>query len=368
VTETRALEPTGRDQLARRLQELRESPAYRNYRLVRERVFDMGARQQACDVAIPSTYWREELDHIDFMIDASPIMIDRLRRHCFYVTGIRPFQYREAEQPRQRLNFEAKLRALADLDRSNLLVPEARLLGGFGYEIDGALYNVDTLKFYEVLIALDRAGALDPFRRPDGGTMCEIGPGWGGFAYQFKTLFPRATLVLVDFPELFLFSATYLSTAFPEARIAFWGEPDAEAALTGSEPPDFVFVPHNEIGALAPPRLGLTVNMVSFQEMTTEQVRSYVRWASERRSRLYSLNRDRSGYNPELTNVRDVIQEAYELTELEILPISYTKLGDPWQAKGKRSKARIWPQRRRTAPVAQDRLDYHHVLGALRAS
>ena len=49
----------------------------------------------------------------------------------------------------------------------------------------------------------------------------EIGAGWGGFAYQFKTLFPKTTYVVVDFPELFLFSASYLVTVFPEAKVRF---------------------------------------------------------------------------------------------------------------------------------------------------
>jgi hypothetical protein len=362
------VEATNRAQLAARLEELRESPAYRNYELVRERVLDMKERaRQTSGVEHPSAYWQEELEHIDFMIDAPPIMIDSLRRHCFYITGTRPYEYREVTgKPERRLGFEAKLRALSGLGRPDLRVPESPLLGGFGYEIDGELFNVDTLKFYEVMIALDRSGVLELFKRPEGGTLCEIGSGWGGFAYQFKTLFPRTTLVLVDFPELFLFSATYLLTAFPDAQAVFWSEEDGESAFAGPERPDFVFVPHTEIGSLVPPRLDLTVNMVSFQEMTTEQVRGYVQWAKARGSQhLYSLNRDRSPYNGELTNVRDVIREAYDLTELDLLPVSYTKLVDPWIARVKgKAKPKKGSANRKSG---NDHLDYRHVLGRLRS-
>ena len=102
-------------------------------------------------------------------------------------------------------------------------MPESPALGGFGYDIDGRLFNVDTLKFYEVLIGMERGGVLAALRERERPVVCEIGAGWGGFAYQFKTLFPRSTYVIVDFPELFLFSATYLATVFPDARLAFVG-------------------------------------------------------------------------------------------------------------------------------------------------
>src|SRR3712207_8746167 len=79
------------------------------------------------------------------------------------------------------------------------------------------LYNLDTLKFCEALIALQRGGVLGALRA-DGPrrVVVEVGSGWGGFAYQLKTLCPQLTIVLVDLPELFLFSGTYLRTLFPE--------------------------------------------------------------------------------------------------------------------------------------------------------
>jgi hypothetical protein len=64
-------------------------------------------------------------------------------------------------------------------------------LGGFGFTIDGDLYNLDTLKFYECLIALQKAGLLGDLtaEQNDRKIVVEIGGGWGGFAYQLKTLF-----------------------------------------------------------------------------------------------------------------------------------------------------------------------------------
>jgi len=48
-----------------------------------------------------------------------------------------------------------------------------------------------------VLIAMQRGAVLDEFAEGERKVVWEIGPGWGGFAFVFKTLFPNAVLVFV---------------------------------------------------------------------------------------------------------------------------------------------------------------------------
>src|SRR5688572_22979289 len=217
-----------------------------------------------------SEYWTEELDIIDYMIEASPLIVRKLRHHAFPITAIRPYDYRDKGDGRRQY-FEARLQALREQGGDTLLVPEAPALGGFGYEIDGRLYNVDTLKFFEVLIGMERGGVLAALRAKPRPVVCEVGSGWGGFAYQLKTLLPGGTCVLVDFPELFLFSATYLATMFPGARMVFAGTDSAGPIETWAEA-DFVFVPNTMAASVTRLPLDLLVNMVSFQEMTDTQV------------------------------------------------------------------------------------------------
>ena len=177
-------------------------PEFQAYLRVRDEVARMKERPEgpaSGDPANPSAYWSEELEYIDYIADATPLIIRKLRHHAFHITGIRPYDYREKGDDR-RLNFEARLRALQELGDAGLLLPESPALGGFGYEIDGRLLNVDTLKFYEVLVGMERGRVLHALRSVERPVVCEIGAGWGGFAYQFKTLFPRATYVIVDFP------------------------------------------------------------------------------------------------------------------------------------------------------------------------
>lgn len=352
---------------------LRESPEYVAYRRVLTRVFELRDLEADGPAGRPSEYWREELANFDYMLDASPLIIRKLRHHTFHVTGLRLYDYRTHKDEAKR-RFAAKLDALvAAAGSRDLLVPESPILGGFGYEIDARLYNVDTLKYFEALIALDRGGALAGLRASgERRLVWEIGAGWGGFAYQMRTLFPRTTYVIVDFPELFLFSAVYLMTAFPDATVRIYGDvPEAEL-FRGWEGLDFVFLPASRLGALRPPRLDLTVNLVSFQEMTTEQVRAYVRKAHELASPwLYSLNRDRSLYNRELTSVRSVIGELYEPEEVRVLDVSYNELELP--RRGGTSLVGLRRLLRRAAGAAaaparkKEDLGYRHVVARRRA-
>ena len=332
--------------------------AFAIYQDVRDAVARIRAEDHAPagTVASPSAYWSEELGNIDYMAEASPLIIAKLRHHAFHITGLRPYDYR-AQDDQKRGLFEQRLRALAAMGGEDLVVPEHPALGGFGYDIDGRLFNLDTLKCLEVFVGMKRAGALDAFRRVKGRRIAwEVGGGWDGFAYQFKRLFPETTYVITDLPELFLFSATYLRTVFPAARTLLWapGVPAAERKRWREY--DFVFVPNTRAEDLPGFEPHLLVNIASFQEMTSAQVAAYSALAARGRCRLcYSLNRERSRYNPELSSVSDVLSAHYGLTDVTPLETDYTR-------------AMKKPTRARRPSEADEALTYRHLFGRLRES
>jgi hypothetical protein len=122
---------------------IRAEAGFQAYLTVRDRVLEM---QRHAHAASPdaSAYWTEELEIIDYMIEASPLIVRKLRHHAFPITAIRPYDYRDKGDGRRQY-FEARLAALRELGGDALLVPESPALGGFGYAIDGQLFNVDTL-------------------------------------------------------------------------------------------------------------------------------------------------------------------------------------------------------------------------------
>jgi putative sugar O-methyltransferase len=357
-----------------RIEEARAGAAWRAYEVARDQVLAwMDADPHATGAV--SAYWREELAGFEYMLDASPLVIDALRLHTFHITGLRHYDYRTGKD-KNRDWMTAKLNALLARGGPELLVPEHPALGGFGFEHDGLLFNLDTLKFFESAIALDDASILRALRSPDRRLAWEIGGGWGGLAYVLKTLAPGVTYVITDLPQTFLYSIPYLAAVFPDARTRCFDPADPDALMQGWEELDFVFLPHWALDAFKPPRLDLTLNTVSFQEMTTDQVRAYSEHACAQGTEwLYSLNRDRSLYNPELSSVREVLGERFALTEVEVLSVSYVRpLPKSPAAKVLKRlplhrRARIalgaalgrGPKPSATPPLPLD--DYRHVVG-----
>lgn len=362
--------------LAASIENLRGDASYQNYLRVRNAMLRSLSELDSLNAAAnaePSSYWREELGGFDYMLDASPLIIEKLREHCHHITGDASYRYRQhhsiVAEP-----FEQKLARLVKRDKSDLLVPEERILGGYGHEIDGKLINIDTLKFYECMIALDRAGFLDAVKADSSHkeVWLEIGAGWGGFGHAVKKRFPALTYVIVDLPQTMIFSATYLMTAFPEAKVALYPEVPLDEIAANLRSYDFVFLPHYLFDQ-ATLGIDLGINMVSFQEMTTGQVSGYLdNLARMGCKRVYSLNRDKSAYNDQLTGVTEIIGEHFAKPRLvNVLPYAYTILVPPKiptrnLRAHQRVLRRVFGIEPRTRPQKQkDRLkpgDYRHLV------
>lgn len=329
---------TVKEYLGADLKRLASQPAYENYCIVREAVYAM--LDSVTEKHAASDYWQQELEGMLYLLDASPLVVDKWRHHTYHVTGLYEYFYRR-HHAYKSAGFQQKLGLLKGLGYPDLCVPESPQLGGFGYEIDGALFNLDTLKFYEVLIGLERAGFLKPIREKEHPVVLEVGAGWGGFAYQFKTLFPHSTYVVVDLPQTILISATYLKTLFPAAKI-YLGDGSPQSYNIEFSQYDFVFIPHFAWPSLQPHSLDLAFNMVSFQEMTDSQVQGYVKQLADWKCpRLYSLNRDRSPNNQEISSVSTLISNFYNVSEMSVLPIPYHTLALPTQTLKLRLKKLI---------------------------
>ena len=128
------------EEWVRRLATMRERPEYLVYEHVRRQVLALAAlgRNRRSTGHAPSDYWSGELEKFEYMLDASPLIIDKLRHHTHSLTGIHPNQYRQSLNKHKR-RFTEKLAALRALDDVELWIPEARVLGGFGFDIDGGL-------------------------------------------------------------------------------------------------------------------------------------------------------------------------------------------------------------------------------------
>jgi len=318
---------TFKDTLEKAARESANSREFKIYQEVREVVLSMLG--YVSPEFAPSEYWKQELAGSFYVLDASPLVVESLRQHTYNITGLSDYHYR-AHHAFKMGPYVEKLKALRAIDTRGLSVSESPKMGGFGHKIDGKMFNLDTLKFYEYLIGLDRADFIEPIVQSEGPVVMEIGSGWGGFAYQFKTLFPHAAYVLVDLPQILLYSATYLKVLFPDARVYMGdGSPESYKNIDFSKY-DFVFIPHYAWGVLQPQRVDLALNMISFQEMTDAQMIGYIdQLAAWKVSRVYSLNRDISPNNPELSGVTSILSRKYKVEDVAVLPVPYHTLKFP---------------------------------------
>lgn len=286
---------------------------WRNYQLIRTHLIEYNLFDQQ-----KSLYRAEETDSLDYLIEASPRIISKLRDHCHWITGVRSYDYKNHHLSMANL-YKSKYDVLRTLDPKLEFFGENRVLGDFGFEIENNLVNLDTLKFFESIMALNLVGELERLKNTERPTVVEIGAGWGGFLSMLKKYVPNMQMVIVDLPMTLLFSATYLPTVFPELKVGYFGS----KTFTGQE--DVIFMVPNQFPLWKPKRINLAVNLVSFQEMTTEQVRNYSnQLKSKFCSVLYSYNKSKSENNTEIQNVNDCLSNWDYSHNIKLLNVDYT--------------------------------------------
>jgi hypothetical protein len=99
----------------------------------------------------------------------------------------------------------------------------------------------------------------------------EIGAGNGNLASFFHH-YDHARVVIVDLPETILYSASYLGSVFPDAKVLL---PNEVGASVQPADFDFVFLTPAQAGRLPEHAFDLVVNCFSMQEMTRAQVAEY---------------------------------------------------------------------------------------------
>ncbi|HEB73573.1 MAG TPA: putative sugar O-methyltransferase [Nitrospirae bacterium] len=325
--------PMLNNNLAQQIENARAGRPFHNYLDCRKYVLEM-IEEAGKTRESQSDYWEEELDAFKYMFDASPLIIEKLREHCYHITGLLSYEYKgdRGSHRGKKNKIKNKYNALRQEDSIGREVREPLLLGGYGYYMDGGLVNLDTLKYYESLIALDKSGLLNGYENKSSkrNVVLEIGAGWGGFAYQFKTFFPNTCYIIIDLPQTMLFSYTYLKSAFPEASTFIYGEKSIDELIEDLLEYDLVFLPHHFLKEEWVSKVDLAINMVSFQEMTTGQVDNYIRILSEAGCKnVYSHNRDISPYNNQLSSVSEIMAKHYDVHEIKVLDVDYPQLDIP---------------------------------------
>ena len=269
----------------RRAAEAVAAKAYEHYLQVREWARQMREVEGA---KAPQTAAEEQMiQGLEHLWHATPETIASLRRWCEPISGLRAADH-EPGSEESALPIRRELGVLWKQVGRALFVPESPALAGFGYEKRGELYNEDTLRFFTALAALDDAAVLGEFRGTSRRRVVwEIGGGWGGFAYHFKTACPNVTYLITGAPDLFLVSAVYLMTLYPGARCCFYDAAAPDELWRDWQEIDFIFAPESAIGSLRLPRLDLTLDLMALRNMTAARRCAHVQHAFDTGSRYF---------------------------------------------------------------------------------
>ena len=70
--------------------------------------------------------------------------------------------------------------------------------------------------------------------------------------------------------------------------------------------------------------------MVSFQEMTENQVITYLEWLKDSNCKnIYSHNKAKSPHNNQINDVHELISRFFSINEYKVLDVPYTVLNSP---------------------------------------
>jgi SAM-dependent methyltransferase len=266
---------------------------------------------------------------------------DKLRLHTYHLTNDSSVWYEFSAQ-----EFVTKT-GVQELTRGiprDLVLYEPPL--GIGCRLDdGRLMSYDSVRYQKTVNTLYRQGILDALRTPARrSTILEIGGGYGGLAHHLSRILGNTTYIIVDLPEVLLFSASFLTMLNGTKKIYLYNQADFSSFIDSSDARsyDFIFIPNYCLEALRGWNFDLVLNMHSFQEMSEDQVTAYLDFIRDTCTGvLYSLNKDRHNFNPELASLTALLRPRFALNTVDpSAPYQSTSVSVEVSA-GFRSMARV---------------------------
>lgn len=264
------------------------------------------------DIINPSEYWMSFCEKFDYMLNLEEEAFLKLRLHTYHLTGDNYQRYFFMESPDGFIQHWLKLISHRP---EACIISEPREAGGFGIMHNGRLVSEDIIRFQTAINSLYDSNIIQQLAKNDEQKVfLEIGAGYGGFAHHISRLIKNTTYVIVDLPEVLLFSIVYISLLNPQKKLYIYNPKDVEILKTPDmiRNYDFVFVPNYRLDWLEQLQFDLVINIASLQEMRTEQVDRYLRYIAEHcKGWFFSWNQDAQPKNKELTSLTEMLKTKF---------------------------------------------------------
>lgn len=109
-------------------------------------------------------------------------------------------------------------------------------------------------------------------------TVLDIGGGYGFYNALFKTIHPKTTQILIDFPHQLIFAYYFFKEKFPNAKILdIRGLDNIDLNYEEILKYDFILIPTDKIKILKKNTIDIVSNFFSLGEMTREVFENYLK-------------------------------------------------------------------------------------------
>jgi putative sugar O-methyltransferase len=111
---------------------------------------------------------------------------------------------------------------------------------------------------------------------PPGGTVLELGGGYGRNAYVVLSLRRDVRYIMADIPPALWVAEQYLTRVFPDRKPFRYRKMNSTGDISDLFSAEMGFLLTNQLGLLAPQSVDMIVNISSLQEMRPEQINFYL--------------------------------------------------------------------------------------------
>ncbi|HMK33586.1 MAG TPA: putative sugar O-methyltransferase [Desulfomonilaceae bacterium] len=272
----------------------------------------------------PSPIWSEALGAFKYLLNLPTEDFQNIRFHTELIDRGSMWRY---WAPYPKLDPEAEARDLGYLSAIETIPQEYWLSEPplpcmprpLGVNFQGHVVNPNIVRYQTCVANLYLAGAfqfIDDSQNKQ--IVVEIGGGSGGLAHgMINILGGKVTYVLIDLPEMLLLQGAFVALHNPAKAVYVYDKATFTRDFVSSEIFDFdvVLIPNYVVDRLKNLRdIAIFINMQSFQEMSEQQIRSYLGLARDKLSYcIYSDNIDRHPYNENQFLLSHLLREYFDL-------------------------------------------------------
>ena len=252
------------------------------------------------DFNAASNYWSEEIANFKYIYsEYIPIIHENIIDHAYHITGDHSYKYRKHHKIDKRLKkkFEYFIKKFGD----KYFISENLKKGDYGYNDGNYIFNIDTVKYFEIICFLKNyTNLFDELKKRK--RLTEIGSGYGGFIKYLNCMNSSYNFQIIDLPEVMIFSLMYLSKFFDLSVKEIAIQSHSEKKLNYLSAHDYHDFKLNDI----------CINVCSFQEMSKEQIENYIKKIKDDCLIFYSFNKEYNTNNNSIGNLKKFFYDKFD--------------------------------------------------------